>query len=172
MATKLSVANLDQITGEVAKPSYRQQDLSAGIIHVGVGNFHRAHQSTYLHRLFEKGLDRDWAIVGAGITKYDEAMRDKLASQDWLTTVVELDPDKLTAKITGAMIDFIEIDPQAIIQAMASPEIRIVSLTVTEGGYYVDAETGGFDHAHADIVADVNNPDSPQTVFGIIIACL
>ncbi len=172
MATKLSVANLDQITGEVAKPSYRQQDLSAGIIHVGVGNFHRAHQSTYLHRLFEKGLDRDWAIVGAGITKYDEAMRDKLASQDWLTTVVELDPDKLTAKITGAMIDFIEIDPQAIIQAMASPEIRIVSLTVTEGGYYVDAETGGFDHAHADIVADVNNPDSPQTVFGIIIAAL
>ena len=172
MATKLSVANLDQITGEVAKPSYRQQDLSAGIIHVGVGNFHRAHQSTFLHRLFEKGLDRDWAIVGAGITKYDEAMRDKLASQDWLTTVVELDPDKLTAKITGAMIDFIEIDPQAIIQAMASPEIRIVSLTVTEGGYYVDAETGGFDHAHADIVADVNNPDSPQTVFGIIIAAL
>jgi len=172
MATRLSVANLDQITDEVAKPSYRQQDLSAGIIHVGVGNFHRAHQSTYLHQLFDKGLDRDWAIVGAGITKYDEAMRGKLASQDWLTTVVELDPDKLAAKITGAMIDFIEIDPQAIIDAMARPEIRIISLTVTEGGYYVDVETGGFDQSHADIVADVGNPDSPKTVFGIIIAAL
>ena len=133
MTTRLSVANLDQITDEVAKPSYRQQDLSAGIVHVGVGNFHRAHQSTYLHYLFDNGLDRDWAITGAGITKYDSAMREKLAAQDWLTTVVELDPDKLSAKITGAMIDFTEINPRAIIDAMTLPEIRIVSLTVTEG---------------------------------------
>ena len=98
MTIKLSVANLDQITDEVAKPSYSQQDLSAGIIHVGVGNFHRAHQSIYLHSLFEMGLDRDWAIIGAGATKYDGPMRDKLAPQDWLTTVVELDPKQLTAK--------------------------------------------------------------------------
>ena len=172
MTTKLSVANLHQIPNEVEKPSYLQQDLSAGIIHVGVGNFHRAHQSTYLHQLFDKGLDRDWAIIGAGITKYDDAMRNKLASQDWLTTVVELDPEKLSARITGAMIDFLEINPQTIIDAMASPEIRIVSLTVTEGGYYVDAETGGFDQTHTDIIADANNPDSPTTVFGIIIAAL
>lgn len=172
MATKLSLANLGQITDEVTKPSYFQQDLSAGIIHLGVGNFHRAHQGIYLHRLFEMGFDRDWAIIGAGVTKYDDAMRDKLISQDWLSTVVELDPEQLTASITGVMIDFIDINPQAIIDAMAKPEIRIVSLTVTEGGYFVDAETGGFDQTHSDIVADANNPDSPKTVFGIIIAAL
>ena len=172
MTTKLSLANLDQITDQVAKPSYRREDLSAGIVHVGVGNFHRAHQSVYLHRLFELGLDRDWAIIGSGVTKYDDAMRNKLASQDWLTTVVELDPEQLTASITSAMIDYIEINPQATIDAMAKHEIRIVSLTVTEGGYYVDAERGGFDRSHADIVADARNPNSPKTVFGIIIAAL
>ncbi len=172
MSTKLSIANLDQISEKVAIPNYHREDISAGIVHIGVGNFHRAHQSIYLNRLFEMGIDRDWGIVGAGITQYDNAMRKKLASQDWLTTVVQLDPDKLTAGITGAMIDFIEIDPQATIDAMAKPEIRIVSLTVTEGGYYVDAESGGFDQSHNDIVADGNNPNSPKTVFGIIIAAL
>ena len=170
--TKLSVANLSEITDNVEKPTYSQEDISAGIIHLGVGNFHRAHQNVYLHRLFEMGIDRDWGIIGAGVTNYDDAMRKKLASQDWLTTVVELDPDKFTARITSAMIDFIDIDPQAIIDAMAQPEIRIVSLTVTEGGYYIDADSGGFDQSHADIVADANNSESPKTVFGILIAAL
>ncbi len=172
MTVKLSVANLDQIADRVAVPSYRQADLSPGILHVGVGNFHRAHQSVYLHRLFEMGLDHDWAVVGAGVTKYDEVMRAKLRSQDWLTTVIELDPEQLSGRVTGAMIDFFEVNPQAVIEAMSRPEIRIVSLTVTEGGYFVDAQTGGFDEAHADILADANNPDSPTTVFGIIIAAL
>ncbi len=172
MTTKLSLSTLDQITNDVARPSYNPEDLSAGIVHVGVGNFHRAHQGIYLHRLFDKGLDRDWAIIGAGVTKYDDAMRSKLASQDWLSTIVELDPAQLTATVTGAMIDFIEIESLAIINAMANPEVRIVSLTVTEGGYYVDAETGGFDSKNTDIVADAANPENPKTVFGIIIAAL
>jgi len=172
MTFKLSIANLDKITDEVAKPSYRREELSAGIVHVGVGNFHRAHQSVYLHRLFDMGHDHDWAIIGTGVTKHDNAMRNKLVEQDWLTTVVELDPEQLSALVTGAMIDFTEINRPAIIDAMAQPEIRIVSLTVTEGGYYIDAETGGFDQTHANIVADSNKPDSPKTVFGLIIAAL
>lgn len=172
MTTRLSRASLGQVTVKVAKPSYRKEDLSAGIVHVGVGNFHRAHQNIYLHKLFEMGLDRDWAILGAGVTPYDEALRNKLESQDWLTTIVELDPVQLTATVTGAMVDYIEINPQAIIDAMAQPEIRIVSLTITEGGYFVNAETGGFDQSHALITADANQPETPKTVFGIIIAAL
>ena len=85
MTTKLSIANLDQITPDVTKPTYRRQDLTAGIIHLGVGNFHRAHQGVYLHQLFEMGLDRDWAIIGAGVTKYDDAMRSKPVSYTHLT---------------------------------------------------------------------------------------
>jgi len=172
MAIKLNAASLSQISEKVSKPSYRQEDLSPGIIHIGVGNFHRAHQSTYLHSLFEMGLDREWAIVGAGVTDYDKVTRDKLSSQDWLTTVVELDPDQLSAQITGAMVDFIEIEPQLLIKRMAEPDIRIVSLTVTEGGYFVDSETGGFEASNPAIIEDANNPDAPKTVFGIIIAAL
>lgn len=170
--TKLSIANLPAIDAGVAKPSYRRDDLTPGIVHVGVGNFHRAHQAIYLHRLFETGRDLDWAIIGGGVKPYDAAMRSKLKAQDWLTTVVELDPDGFSAGICGSMVDFAEVDPKALIGTMTGPEIRIVSLTVTEGGYYVDAKTGGFDASHPDIVADSADPTHPKTVFGIIIEAL
>jgi len=172
MSTKLSIDNLSQISENVAKPAYRREELSPGIVHVGVGNFHRAHQSVYLHKLFELGIDLDWAIVGAGVTPYDDVMRNKLVAQDFMTTVVELDPQQLTAQITGAMIDYIDIDSNAMIEVMANSETRIVSLTVTEGGYFVDAETNGFDQSHPEILADANTPESPKTVFGIIIKAL
>lgn len=172
MATKLSLATLSSLPATVAKPSYARGDLSSGIVHIGVGNFHRAHQAMYLHRLFESGRDHDWAIIGAGVKPYDAAMRSRLEAQDWLTTVVELDPAGFSASVCGAMIDFAEVDPEKLIATMSAEEIRIVSLTVTEGGYYVDAKTGGFDAAHSDIVADTADPASPGTVFGIIIAAL
>ena len=73
----------------VGRPAYARADLSPGIVHFGVGNFHRAHLQVYLDRLMNAGRDRDWAIVGAGVTPYDVKMRDALAGQDWLTTVVE-----------------------------------------------------------------------------------
>ena len=121
MSIALSAATLGKINPEVSTPSYRHEQLTAGIIHIGVGNFHRAHQSMYMHQLFEMGVDHDWAIIGAGVKHYDEAMRVKLESQDWLSTIVELDPGKLTARVTGAMTDFIEINPQSIIDAMIQP---------------------------------------------------
>ena len=99
-------------------------------------------------------------------------MRERLAQQDWLTTLVELDPNQLSAQIIGSMIDYLPIETTELIDALSEPQIRIVSLTVTEGGYYVDAKTGGFDHQHADIQADINAPDHPQTVFGILLSAL
>ncbi|MGB7286809.1 MAG: mannitol dehydrogenase family protein [Salaquimonas sp.] len=172
MATRLSLKTLDELNSKVAVPTYDRNSLSAGIIHVGIGNFHRAHQATYLHKLFETGQDLDWALVGAGVKHFDEAMRSRLEPQDWLTSVVELDPNGFSAFVLGSMIDFIEIDAGKLIDAMARPEIRIVSMTVTEGGYFVDANTGGFDAAHPDIIRDFENPTDPQTVFGIIISAL
>lgn len=172
MTIALSLAGLSDINSVVAKPSYSRSGLSAGLLHVGIGNFHRAHQGMYLHKLFEMGMDHDWAIVGAGIKHYDADMRDRLRPQDWLTTVVELDPACLTATVCGSMIDFLEVDSQALYHAMLQPDIRIVSLTVTEGGYYIDAHTGGFNHSHSEIVFDSENPERPNTVFGIMIAAL
>ena len=168
----LNTAALAHLAPGVARPGYDRATLSPGILHVGVGNFHRAHMAVYLDRLFATGRDHDWAIVGAGVRPADAAMRARLAAQDWLTTVVELDPHGLSARVVGSMIDFVPVEPAAIIARMADPAIRIVSLTVTEGGYFVDAKTDSFDSAHPDIQADARAPGSPRTVFGMIIAAL
>lgn len=172
MTITLTQDALANLPNGVQAPDYDRNSLSPGIVHIGVGNFHRAHQAVYLDRLFAKGLDHDWALVGAGVKSYDQAMRDKLQAQDWLTTVVELDPTGFSARAIGSMIDFVEIDPEALIATLVKPEIRIVSLTITEGGYYVDAKTGGFDKTHPEIRADIENPGAPKTVFGILITAL
>lgn len=172
MAVKLSQATLNELDPAVGRPGYDRRGLTRGILHVGVGNFHRAHMGWYMDQLFETGRDHDWALVGAGVRPGDADMRDRLAAQDWLTTVVELDPEGLNARVTGAMIDYVEIDPAKVIAAMADPAIRIVSLTITEGGYYVDARTDGFDAAHPDMAHDAAHPDSPRSVFGMILAAL
>ncbi len=172
MTTLLNSAALAALPAGVAGPGYDRAGLTAGILHVGVGNFHRAHMAVYLDRLFALGEGQGWAILGAGVRPGDAAMREKLAAQDWLTTVVELDPKGLSARVTGSMVGFVPVDPEATVAAMADPAIRIVSLTITEGGYYVDARTGGFDAAHPDMIADAAHPDAPGTVFGMILAAL
>ena len=158
----------------VAQPRYDRGRLTPGIVHIGLGNFHRAHMAVYLDDLFALGENHDWAILGAGVRPTDATMRDALKAQDCLSTVVELDPEGKRARRVGAMIDFIQVDPSnaPLIAAMRQPEIRIVSLTITEGGYFVDPATGEFDPTAADIVADSQNPDRPITAFGAIIAAL
>ena len=172
MPIKINNQTLDSLPAKVKKPKYKRESLSPGIIHIGVGNFHRAHQAMYMHKLFNNGIALDWAIRGAGIKSYDAIMRNKLLPQDWLTTVVELDDNNLTAQVNGAMIDFIENDAAALISALSESEIRIVSLTITEGGYFMDDKTGTFNLAHPEIQADVANIEQPSTVFGLIIAAL
>lgn len=170
--TPLSLATLPDL-GAVATPTYDRADLSPGILHVGIGNFHRAHQAVYLNDLFQMGQSMDWALIGAGVRAGDEAMRLKLKDQDYLSTVIELAPDGHRASVTGAMIDFVPVteDNADLIDAMSRPDIRIVSLTVTEGGYYLDPE-GAFDASHPDMVADATTPDAPKTVFGAMIKAL
>lgn len=172
MSIKLNYQKLDALPNKVQKPNYKRESLTPGIIHIGVGNFHRAHQAMYMHKLFNAGVAHDWAILGAGIKSYDEVMRNKLEQQDWLTTVVELDANNLTAQVSASMIDFIESDADTLIDALSKSEIRIVSLTITEGGYYIDNKTGSFNLAHPEIQADINNIEKPSTVFGLIISAL
>ncbi len=168
----LSNATLGDL--DIARPTYDRSALTPGIVHIGVGNFHRAHQAWYLHRLMQNGQAHDWAILGAGVRPYDAAMREKLLAQDCLTTLIELDPAQTSAEVVGSMIDYLPIEEGngALIRAMADPAIRIVGLTVTESGYYIDPVSKGFDAAHADIVHDAANPDTPRTAFGAIVAAL
>ena len=172
MTTKLSAQALGSIT-TASVPAYDRGTLKAGIVHFGVGNFHRAHQAVYLDDLFATGADHDWALVGAGVRDADEAMRQKLKSQDWLTTVVEQEADASSARITGGMIDYLRPgDTTAIINKLADPAIRIVSLTITEGGYYIDPASQTFDPGHSDIAYDAAHMDTPRTAFGLILAGL
>jgi mannitol 2-dehydrogenase len=156
----------------VQMPAYDRQKLTPGIVHIGLGNFHRAHMAVYLDDLFGIGLNHDWAILGAGVREGDARMRDALKAQGCLSTVIELDPKGKSARRVGAMIDFlpVEADNAALIAAMARPEIRIVSLTVTEGGYFINPATGQFDPSHPEIAADADTPH--RTAFGAIIAAL
>ncbi|MBY5444453.1 mannitol dehydrogenase family protein [Rhizobium leguminosarum] len=172
MTCKLSLATLSDVARTAAIPGYDRASLKAGIVHFGVGNFHRAHQAIYLDDLFNAGMDHDWAIVGAGVLPSDAAMREKLAAQDFLTTVVEQDNNKTAARVTAPMIDILPVgDAAAIIAKLADPEIRIVSMTITEGGYFIDA-SGTFNPTHPAITADGQNPNAPKTVFGLIVAGL
>ncbi|MCO5064437.1 MAG: mannitol dehydrogenase family protein [Rhizobiaceae bacterium] len=173
MTVKLSAANIGELPEAVARPAYDRATLKAGIVHFGLGNFHRAHQAVYLDDLFNAGLDHDWALVGAGVFDFEKPGRERLKQQDWLTTVVEQDAGHKQARVTGSMIDFIEPgDTDALIAMLADPAIRIVSTTITEGGYFIDPATQKFNPEHPDIVADGKNPDRPKTVFGLILAGL
>ena len=171
---RLSNATLNDIPDSIARPAYDRAALTPGIVHIGLGNFHRAHQSWYLHRLLQLGIDHDWAIVGAGVRPYDAAQREKLLRQNWLSTLIELDPTGKSAEVVGSMIDYVPIEKghAALVRRMADPAIRIVALTVTEGGYYIDPATKGFDAAHPDIRHDVANPHRPRTAFGAMVAAL
>ena len=173
MSVKLSAEALARLPAGVAAPKYRRSELRAGIVHIGVGNFHRAHQAVYLDDLFNLGRDHDWAIIGSGVRDADVAIREKLKEQDWLTTVVEQEADRTHVRVTGPMIDFVRpYDAEALLGTVSEPSIRIVSLTVTEGGYYISPATQHFDPAHPDIVADARNFGAPKTAFGLVGAAL
>ena len=173
-ATALCDAALADLATEVSVPTYDRARLTPGIVHIGVGNFHRAHQAWYLHRLMQAGLALDWAILGAGVRAGDAAMRDRLLAQDCLTTLIELRPDGRSAEITGSITGFLPVEPDnaALVAAIADPATRIVSLTVTEGGYFTNPATGAFDAAHPDMTYDAAHPDAPRSAFGAIVAGL
>ncbi len=173
MPVELSANTLRTLNQAVSVPKYNPSEITAGIVHFGVGNFHRAHQAVYLDDLFNLGLDHDWGLVGAGVRDTDAAMREKLLRQNLLTSVVEQEAAESTARVTAPLVDFLKPgDIHVIINKLADPAIRIVSLTVTEGGYYIDPASQRFDPKHPDIVHDAAHFDTPKTVFGLILAGL
>ena len=101
---------LDDLPTNVQRPLYDSNHLIPGIVHIGVGNFHRAHQSWYLHRLMQRGCAHDWAIIGAGVRPCDNDMRSKLIKQDYLTTLIELDPSGITAEVVGSILGYVAVE--------------------------------------------------------------
>jgi len=157
-------------TGSVTLPDYSSDAVTPGIVHLGIGAFHRAHMAAYVDSLL--GANPDWAIIGASLRRPDT--RDALAPQDFLYTLAIRDASGTKARIIGAIRDVIDAnaDRSSLIELMASPAIRIVSLTVTEKGYCYAPATGELDEAHPDIVHDLAHPDAPISAPGIIAAAL
>jgi mannitol 2-dehydrogenase len=171
----LKPENLSSLPAGPATPSYDRGALRTGIVHFGVGGFHRAHQAMYLDRLMSEGKALDWAICGVGVMPADQRMRDVLVAQDGLYTLVVKAPDgTLEARVIGSIKEYLYApdDPGAVIEKMASSEVRIVSMTVTEGGYNFNAVTGEFMAGNPDVRHDLQRPEAPRTTFGLITAAL
>ena len=172
---KLNRLNLEHLTDRVAKPVYLAQATRHGIAHIGVGGFHRAHQAYYTDQLLNAGRDLDWSICGIGLRDEDRKVRDDLADQDYLYTLFELDDgDDSQSRIIGSISDMLlaQDDLGAVIDKLASPDIRIVSLTITEGGYCIDDSNGEFMATLPQIQHDLAHPDTPTSVFGVLSAAL
>ena len=169
---RLNNVNLGRFPDAVRVPTYDRNSLTPGILHLSVGNFHRGHMAVYLDELFEQGEDLDWAVIGAGLRPSAVDMRETLKVQDYLTTVVELAPTSISAHIVSCMVDFLPSNPNAIYDALSDGQIRIVSMTITESGYYIDAATGEFAADHPEMVRDAKSPDTPASLFGVIVKAL
>ncbi|MBO0680354.1 mannitol dehydrogenase family protein [Mycolicibacterium sp. S2-37] len=153
---KLNASTLDSI--DVAKPTYPRDEITVGIVHFGVGGFHRAHQAMYIDRLLEQGGARQWGICGVGVLPADRKMADVLTEQNGLYTLVLENPDGTReARVIGSIVDyrFAPDDPEGVIELLAAPTTRIITLTITEGGYDVAAIE-----------------DDAGSVFGLVTAAL
>lgn len=163
------------IQAKLEKPAYNPAEIRAGIAHFGVGNFHRSHQAMYLDELISLGGHDTWGIIGIGVMPGDSAMRDALIGQDFRYTLVEKSGDGTLAGREIASIrgfHFAPEDPDAAMRLLTNPMIRIVSLTITEGGYNVDRTTGEFDFTDPVSQRDLAQPHNPATVFGYITEAL
>lgn len=152
-------------------PVYDRTKLTTGIVHFGLGNFHRAHQAMFLDRLMNEGTAFDWGICGVGVMPSDQRMRDALAAQDNLYTLVLRHADgTLEPRVIGSIHEYLYApdDPEAVITKLASPATRIVELTVTEGGYNLDHVTGEFNLENPDVAHDLAAA-VPRTVFGLVV---
>jgi mannitol 2-dehydrogenase len=135
----LDNATLGQLS--VDKPTYNRDEISIGIVHFGVGGFHRAHQAMYVDRLLEAGFAEDWGICGVGVMAADRKMAEVMAAQDGLYTLLLEKPDGTSdARVIGSIVDYryAPDDPESVIELLAAPSTRIISLTITEGGYNTD----------------------------------
>jgi mannitol 2-dehydrogenase len=170
--TELDATTLSALGPAVAVPTYDRSAVRAGIVHFGVGAFHRAHQAMYLDRLMDEGKALDWGICGVGVLPGDRRTKDALQAQDHLYTLVIKHPDgTFEPRVVGSIVDYLFApdDPEAVIEKLADEATRIVSLTVTEGGYNFNAVTGEFDATNSDVMHDLEPGAAPRTTFGLII---
>jgi fructuronate reductase len=167
----LSSAAVRSLPGDVLAPSFDRQLLRPGVVHLGIGAFHRAHQAVYLDDAVAAG-DHRWGIVGVSLRS--PQVRDMLAAQDCYYSLAVRDGDQTRYRIIGALTKVLVApeDPAAVIAALAHPDAHLVTLTITEKGYKLDRATGRLDMTDANVAADFQSLAAPRTAAGFIVAGL
>lgn len=173
----LDDSKLGQLPERIGRPGYDRGQVSVGIAHLSVGNFHRAHQAVYLDQYLALPGQKNWGILGVGIidSPSERAKAEALQRQNGLYTLSIFPPEgEPSTSVIGSIVDYVfaPADPGMVLERLADPAIRIVSMTITEGGYNIDEKTGSFRLDAPDIVHDLANPDAPKSVFGLIVAAL
>lgn len=169
---RLSNSILHELPSQVARPTYDRSTLKAGILHFGVGAFHRSHEALAIDRLLEQGKAHEWAIIGVGLLPSDSRMRDALMEQDCLYTLVTKHASgKIDYQVIGSIIDYIFApdESEKLLAKLVDPAIKIVSLTITEGGYSFDRVTGEFDPTTEPVATDLKGAAHPVSAFGYIV---
>jgi mannitol-1-phosphate/altronate dehydrogenase len=153
-------------------PTYDRGALTPSVVHMSVGSFHRSHQAVYFDELAERGISRDWALVGVGLHR--RTMQDVLDAQDGLYTVVSRAADGDTARIVGVITGYLFAPDQAraVLDALADPRTRLVTLTITAGGYKIELATGAFAAGDPEVVADLARPHRPCSALGYLVEAL
>ena len=172
---KLNNKNLPHFSSDISRPAYDVQAVKTGIAHIGVGGFHRAHLAFYMDKLLADVRSNEWGICGIGLRPEDKKIKQALQEQDFFYTLFELsDASEKEVRITGSIREFYlaEDELDKVLDNLSSPAIKIVSLTITEGGYCTDDSTGEF-LSHLPIIQhDLQNPLAPQSVFGVLTEAL
>jgi len=170
--TRLSPTTLDRLPSGVRIPAYRRTECPIGIVHLGVGAFHRAHQAVYTDEVLERGGGGAWAIAGVSLRR--PLVRDALDPQDGLYTLIERGGGGDSRRVIGALRDvlFAPADPDTVLARLVAPSTRVVSLTVTEKGYCRDPAGGALQRDHPDVVHDLNDPGHPRGVLGYLVEAL
>ncbi|WP_267553765.1 mannitol dehydrogenase family protein [Rhizobium rhizogenes] len=170
MGTRLADDTIGRLPAKVRHPDVDRSTLTPGIVHLGVGAFHRAHQAMYVDQCLSAG-QRDWGIIAASLRS--PQTRDALQPQDGLYTLAVREGAEERLHVVGSILDLLVApeNPAALIAAMVDPAIRIISLTVTEKAYLRNAD-GHLDLNHPDIRNDLSDPENPRTIYGFIIEAL
>ncbi|MBU2929321.1 mannitol dehydrogenase family protein [Winogradskyella psychrotolerans] len=172
---KLNNENLSTISERIAVPKYNRKTLKTGIVHIGIGGFHRAHEAFYTDQLLQDESIKDWGICGVALLDFDTKIYNTLKEQDGLYTLIvkELDGTH-TKRVIGAITEYLFApeNPTKVIEKMASPDVKIITLTITEGGYNYNEATKNFDFTNPLIIHDLENPNAPKTVFGYLTQAL
>ena len=172
---KLNSGTLKELSARVSVPKYNRENVKSGIVHVGVGGFHRAHEAMYLDQLLHDEANANWGICGVALLNFDQKIYNTLKEQDGLYTLVVKELDgTLTKKVIGSIVEYLFApeNPKAVIEKMANPEVKIISLTITEGGYNINEATGEFNLNNPQIILDSKNPENPTTIFGYLTQAL